>query len=165
MCIRDRINTHPRKKIFDRNGIELATDILRPTLLFKNEKEKEQALTVLLNDSQDIFLNTKRRLYLENKVSQKILTKVQAACSCAPIKEDTFKRYYPFGSIFGTVIGFSGTDGGLEGVEKVMDDSLIIDSNRSTYSKSLRGDKLYGNLDSYLNLEDSEGLSLSLIHI
>ena len=110
--IATKINIHPRKKIFDRNGIELATDILRPTLLFKNEKEKEQALTVLLNDSQDIFLNTKRRLYLENKVSQKILTKVQAACSCAPIKEDTFKRYYPFGSIFGTVIGFSGTDGG-----------------------------------------------------
>ena len=95
-------------------------------------------------------------------MSQKILTKVQAACSCSPIREDTFKRYYPFGSIFGTVIGFSGTDGGLEGVEKVMDDLLIIDSKRSIYNKSLRGEKLYGSLDSYLNLEDSEGLSLTL---
>ena len=132
-------------------------------MLFKNEKEKEQALTVLLDDSQDIFLNTKRRLYLENKVSQKILTKVQEACSCSPIREDTFKRYYPFGSIFGTVIGFSGTDGGLEGVEKVMDDLLIIDSKRSIYNKSLRGEKLYGSLDSYLNLEDSEGLSLTCL--
>ena len=157
-----KLNIHPRKKIFDRNGIELATDILRPTLLFKNEKEKELALTVLLDDSQDIFLNTKRRLYLENKVSKKIFTKVQAACSCSPIREDTFKRYYPFGSIFGPVIGFSGTDGGLEGVEKVMNDLLVIDSERSTYNKSLRGEKLYGSLDSYLNLNSSEGLSLTL---
>ena len=157
-----KLNIHPRKKIFDRNGIELATDILRPTLLFKNEKEKELALTVLLDDSQDIFLNTKRRLYLENKVSKKIFTKVQTACSCSPIREDTFKRYYPFGSIFGPVIGFSGTDGGLEGVEKVMNDLLVIDSERSTYNKSLRGEKLYGSLDSYLNLNSSEGLSLTL---
>ena len=73
-----KLNIHPRKKIFDRNGIELATDILRPTLLFKNEKEKELALTVLLDDSQDIFLNTKRRLYLENKVSKKIFTNVHS---------------------------------------------------------------------------------------
>ena len=157
-----KLNIHPRKKIFDRNGIELATDILRPTLLFKNEKEKEQALTVLLDNSQDIFLNTKRRLYLENKVSKQTFTKVQTACSCSPIREDTFKRYYPFGSIFGPVIGFSGTDGGLEGVEKVMNDLLVIDSERSTYNKSLRGEKLYGSLDSYLNLNSSEGLFLTL---
>ena len=157
-----KLNIHPRKKIFDRNGIQLATDILRPTLLFKNEKEKEQALTVLLDNSQDIFLNTKRRLYLENKVSKQTFTKVQTACSCSPIREDTFKRYYPFGSIFGPVIGFSGTDGGLEGVEKVMNDLLVIDSERSTYNKSLRGEKLYGSLDSYLNLNSSEGLFLTL---
>ena len=47
-----------------------------------------------------------------------------------PIREDTFKRYYPFGSIFGPVIGFSGTDGGLEGVEKVMNENLVIEEKK-----------------------------------
>ena len=157
-----KVNIQPRKKILDRNGIELATDVLRPTLLFKNENDKQKALKILLEDSQDIFLNTKRRLYLENRVPKKILTRVQQACSCSPIREDTFKRYYPYGSIFGPVIGFSGTDGGLEGVEKVMEDSLVIDSSKSTFIRSNKGEKLYGNLDFYSNLENSDGLSLTL---
>ena len=41
------INLQPRKKILDRNGIELATDILRPTLLFKNENDKNIAKDIL----------------------------------------------------------------------------------------------------------------------
>ena len=46
------INLQPRKKILDRNGIELATDILRPTLLFKNENDKNIAKDILLLKSQ-----------------------------------------------------------------------------------------------------------------
>ena len=157
-----KVNIQPRKKILDRNGIELATDVLRPTLLFKNENDKQKALKILLEGSQDIFLDTKRRLYLENRVPKKILTKVQQACSCSPIREDTFKRYYPYGSIFGPVIGFSGTDGGLEGVEKVMEDYLVIDGSKSIFIRSNKGEKLYGNLDFYSNLENSGGLSLTL---
>ena len=103
----------------DRNGTELATDILRPTLLFKNETDKNIAKEILEQESQKIFLNTKRRIYLENNISQSILSNIQKACSCVPVREDTFKRYYPFGSIFGPVVGFSGTDGGLEGIESI----------------------------------------------
>ena len=50
------------------------------------------------------------------------------------------QRYYPFGSIFGPVIGFSGTDGGLEGVEKVMNENLVIDERKSTFRQSGRGE-------------------------
>ena len=71
------INLQPRKKILDRNGIELATDILRPTLLFKNENEKNIAKDILVKQSQEIFLNTKRRIYLENNISKSILSEIQ----------------------------------------------------------------------------------------
>ena len=160
--IASKLSIQPRKKILDRNGIELATDILRPTLLFKNEANKRKALNILLNKKQEIFLNTNRRLYLENKIPQKTLTEIQKACSCSPIREDTFKRYYPYGSIFAPVVGFSGTDGGLEGIEKVKDAFLVMGSERLTYSKSLKGEKLSGSVDRYLDQEKSEGLSLTL---
>ena len=156
------INLQPRKKILDRNGIELATDILRPTLLFKNENDKNIAKDILVKQSQEIFLNTKRRIYLENNISKSVLSDIQKACSCVPIREDTFKRYYPFGSIFGPVIGFSGTDGGLEGVEKVMNENLVIEKRKSTFRQSGRGEKLYGQLEDFINLGNNESLSLTL---
>ena len=156
------INLQPRKKILDRNGIELATDILRPTLLFKNENDKNIAKDVLVKQSQEIFLNTKRRIYLENNISKSTLSEIQKACSCVPIREDTFKRYYPFGSIFGPVIGFSGTDGGLEGVEKVMNKNLVIGERKSTFRQSGRGEKLYGQLEDFINLGNNESVSLTL---
>ncbi len=160
--IASEINQQPRKKILDRNGIELATDILRPTLLFKNEQNKNIAKDILDKRSQEIFLNTKRRIYLENNISKSVLSDIQKACSCVPIREETFKRYYPFGSIFSPVIGFSGTDGGLEGVEKVMDEDLVIDIRKSTFNQSGRGEKLYGQLEDFLNLGNDESLYLTL---
>lgn len=50
--IASKLSIQPRKKILDRNGIELATDILRPTLLFKNEANKRKALNILLNKNK-----------------------------------------------------------------------------------------------------------------
>ena len=160
--LNSEINLQPRKKILDRNGTELATDILRPTLLFKNETDKNIAKEILEKESQIIFLNTKRRIYLENNISQSILSNIQKACSCVPVREDTFKRYYPFGSIFGPVVGFSGTDGGLEGIEKVLNDDLVISARRMTFNQSGRGEKLYGQLEDFLSLGNNEGLYLTL---
>ena len=81
------INLQPRKKILDRNGIELATDILRPTLLFKNENEKNIAKDILVKQSQEIFLNTKRRIYLESNISKSTLSDIQKQEKLLRMKE------------------------------------------------------------------------------
>ena len=46
-----------------------------PTLLFKNENDKNIAKDILAKQSQEIFLNTKRRIYLENNILIKLPNK------------------------------------------------------------------------------------------
>ena len=156
------LNIYPRKKIYDRFGTELAADIIRTTLLFNSQKDKDIALEVLGGNSTNIFLNTNRRLYLENRLNQSTLKKIMSECNCAPIMEPRFKRYYPYGSIYGPIIGFSGTDGGLEGIEKIENSKLTIKKRKSSFIQSLRGEKLSGQIDDYISVDESEGLNLTL---
>ena len=122
----------PRLKIVDRNGNQLALDILRETLLFKNEIDKNIVLQLAIEENVAIFLNANRRLWFENDIDITFLEKAKNACDCNPIQEMRSRRYYPYGSITSTVVGFSGTDGGLEGVERVYNTELSeIEFSRS----------------------------------
>ena len=61
----------PRKKILDRNNNELASSILRATLIFKNKEEKRSAQKFAQENGKKIFLSSNRGfilspLYLTN---------------------------------------------------------------------------------------------------
>ena len=71
-----------------------------------------------------------------------------------------FRRYYPYGSISGTVVGFAGADGGLDGVEKLFDSALKAEIKEDFFIRSAKGQKTFGNLKSF-NLEE-EKLALTL---
>ena len=49
------LNTFPRKGIIDRNGNELAVDILRSTLIFENSIDKDNALAFASIEGEPVF--------------------------------------------------------------------------------------------------------------
>ena len=152
----------PRLKIVDRNGNQLALDILRETLLFKNEIDKNIVLQLAIEENVAIFLNANRRLWFENDIDITFLEKAKNACDCNPIQEMRSRRYYPYGSITSTVVGFSGTDGGLEGVERVYNTELSeIEFSRS-FIRSRKGSKTVGDLEDFYSSNPQKNLKLTL---
>ena len=60
-----------------------------------------------------------------------------------------FISYYPYGSITSTVIGFSGTDGGLEGAERVFENQISKSQSSQSFIRNRRGEKTFGDLNSF----------------
>ena len=54
------INFLPRGKIVDRNDNQLALDIVRPTLLFDNQTQKEMVFKLAEAEGIPVFLNSNR---------------------------------------------------------------------------------------------------------
>ena len=134
----------PRKKIFDRNNNELASSILRATLIFKNKEEKRSAQKFAQENGKKIFLSSNRRLYFESSLSNKFIQDIKNFCECKIIKEDIFRRYYPYGSIVSPLLGFAGIDGGLEGLEKSFDSLLSSEQIKETFLRDAKQKKLKG---------------------
>ena len=81
---------------------------------------KKKFINFANDNSKIIFLNANKRLYFESNIDQKFISEAREFCGCTIIREDLFRRYYPYGSIAGTVVGFAGADGGLDGVEELL---------------------------------------------
>ena len=81
------INFLPRGKIVDRNDNQLALDIVRPTLLFNNQTQKEMVFKLAEAEGIPVFLNSNRRLWFENEIDINFLKKAKIACECNPIQE------------------------------------------------------------------------------
>ena len=156
------INFLPRGKIVDRNDNQLALDIVRQTLLFSNETQKETVFKLAKAEGIPIFLNSNRRLWFENEIDVDFLKKAKLACNCSLIQEPRSRRYYPYGSIASTVIGFSGTDGGLEGVEKVFENEISKSESSQSFLRNRRGEKIFGDLTSFNLSNDQKSLKLTL---
>jgi len=156
------INFLPRGKIVDRNDNQLALDIVRQTLLFSNETQKETVFKLAKAEGIPIFLNSNRRLWFENEIDVDFLKKAKLACNCSLIQEPRSRRYYPYGSIASTVIGFSGTDGGLEGVEKVFENEISKSESSQSFLRNRRGEKIFGDLTSFNLSNEQKSLKLTL---
>ena len=155
------VNFLPRGKIVDRNNNQLALDIVRPTLLFNNQTQKEIVSNLADAESIPIFLSSNRRLWFENEIPINFLKKAREACNCKPIQEPRSRRYYPYGSIASTVIGFSGTDGGLEGVERVFEDQISKSQLSQSFVRNRLGEKTFGDLSSF-DPSSNKNLKLTL---
>ncbi len=152
----------PRKTIVDRNQNELAISIKRPTLIFKSEVDKDRILEFSSNKSKDIFLSTNKRLYFESNIDQKFIDEAEIICSCIIIREDLYRRYYPYGSIAATVVGFSGPDGGLDGVEAIYNSSLQGDIKEDFFVRSAKGQKTLGDLETYIQKDEVLQLTIDI---
>ena len=152
----------PRKKIVDRNNNVLASSILRATLIFKNKEEKRLAQIFAQENGEKIFLSSNRRLYFESSLSSKFIRDLKKYCECKIIKEDVFRRYYPYGSIVSPLLGFAGIDGGLEGLEKSFDSLLSSKQIKETFLRDAKQKKVKGNLENFNNNFTTSGLRLTI---
>ena len=153
--------TTPRRKILDRNSIELATDIRRDTFIFSSNAEKEKILEFSKKNSIEIFLNTNKRIWFQNPLSSSFYNDSKEYCGCKIIREEKYRRYYPFGSVASTLLGFAGTEGGLEGVERVFNSRLLTKPEKRKFIKDARQRIVMGDINDFIDNEENS-LTLTL---
>ena len=153
--------TTPRRKILDRNSIELATDIRRDTFIFSSNAAKEKILEFSKKNSIEIFLNANKRIWFQNPISSGFYNDSKEYCGCKIIREEKYRRYYPFGSVASTLLGFAGTEGGLEGVERVFNSRLLTKSEKRKLIKDARQRIVMGDINDFIDNEENS-LTLTL---
>ena len=153
--------TTPRRKILDRNSNELATDIRRDTFIFSSNAEKEKIIEFSNIKSIEIFLNANKRIWFQNPVTSSFYNDSKEYCNCRIIREEKYRRYYPFGSVASALIGFAGTEGGLEGVERIFNSRLSTKSEKRKFIKDARQRIVMGDINDFIDNEENS-LTLTL---
>lgn len=131
---RERQIKAPRGKIYDRNGVMIASNkaVYSISVIYSQTTEKEKVVRIL---SEQLGLSSseiKKKVY-KNSVREKIKSNVEKKIadrirkyklSGVKIDED-YKRVYPFDSLASKVLGFTGGDNqGIVGLEVAYDKYL-----------------------------------------
>ena len=156
------IKNHPRKKILDRNNNELAVSILRSTLLFRSEEEKDLGIRFSEISNEPIFLTNPKRIYFENEIDKKFINDLKSFCKCVAISEPIYRRYYPHGGIVSPLIGFSGVGGGLEGIERSYDSILSSDVENINFFRDGKGRRVKGDIKDFIENRLKDDLRLTI---
>ena len=83
---------------------------------------------------------------MKNNFQKNFISRLEKFCQCEAIYESLFRRYYPYGGIISPLIGFSGLDGGLEGLEKSYENYLKSDFTKRNLTKDRKGRRTNGDL-------------------
>jgi len=132
------VQQHPRGRIYDRNGVLLAADVLtRSIALDTYHLEEPEALLSILSrhlglSRESLREKFQRKTYftwIKRKVdlatAEKIRQEMEEAGARGLIFIEEWQRVYPQGELASNVLGFAGIDGqGLEGVELACDPLL-----------------------------------------
>lgn len=161
-----------RGEIQDRNGVALTYDISSPSILaipaqIEDPKGTSEKLASALGMSPEKVqtLITKRQssVWIKPEGRKMSLEKAEEIRKLGlpgiAVAED-YKRFYPFGSLAAHVLGFTGIDGGLTGVESKYNKELTGLKGNVSYLADARGDKMPGSTDKYS--EPKAGLNLQL---
>lgn len=125
--------TPRRGAIMDQNGQPLAISVPVPSIYAVRENVENKPLAAkklarILGVKAAALLNRLERgrgfVWLERKVDPVVAEGVEeAAMDGIGIRTES-RRYYPNGDLAGSVLGFVGTDGGLEGLESSLEEHL-----------------------------------------
>ena len=124
---RERAIKAARGRIYDRNGIEIASNkpVCTISVIHSQLKEKEKVIEVL---TQELGLSreyvTKRvekissREKIKSNVEKEIADKIRSYQLDGVMVDEDYKRFYPYSDIASKVIGFTGSDNqGIVGLE------------------------------------------------
>ncbi|MHB1376654.1 MAG: peptidoglycan D,D-transpeptidase FtsI family protein [Candidatus Humimicrobiaceae bacterium] len=162
-----------RGKIFDRNGIELASSIIEKTItanpkLIKDPiKASEDLAKILLIDKDELTQKLSDKnigfLYIARKIDSSKADKIADLNLEGIYIEDESKRYYPQNDLASTLIGFTGTDNiGLTGLELKYEETLRgIDGTVST-QKDVFGQIIQTNSENYSPPVDGGDIVLTI---
>ena len=125
---------NPRRgAILDRNGQPLAISVPVPSIYAVRENVENKALTArklspMLGLDSEALRNRLSRgsgfVWLKRKVDPDVADQVRNADLDGVGIRTESRRYYPNGDLAGAVLGFVGTDGGLEGLESSLEEHL-----------------------------------------
>lgn len=136
--VREVVQSHPRGRIYDRNGLLLAFDVraisialdhyhmTKPELL---ERLLEKHLAVSEERAEGLIYREGYFTWVARKVDPEVADALRAEAEEEDIRGllyiPEWKRVYPQGKLASNVIGFAGLDNrGLEGVELALDEAL-----------------------------------------
>ncbi len=173
-----------RGTIYDATGKTLAqsasvwTVVLEPAY-FKDYKDPEaarrtvaQGLSQILDmDEETVYEKTQGNayfVYLKRRVETDVrdeinefLEKNELSAGVRLIED--YKRYYPYGTVASTVLGFTGTDGqGLEGLELQYDAELRGTAGRLISSQNALGTDMPFEYEKYVEAENGHDLVLTI---
>lgn len=124
---RERSIKAARGKIYDRNGIEIASNkpVCTISVIHSQLKDKEKVISVLTEElelSEEYV--TKRvekvssREKIKSNVEKEVADKIRGYQLDGVMVDEDYKRFYPYSDIASKVIGFTGSDNqGIVGLE------------------------------------------------
>jgi len=176
--LRDTIISANRGTIYDSNMNVIAesatcwTVVLSPLDISTNDYAKiASGLSEILGVDYDTILEkcSKKNYYeiIKRKVELPIVEEIRSFIKENEVNgiyfiEDS-KRYYPYGNLASTVIGFVGTDNyGLAGVEAYYDDYLSGTAGRVLTAKNAVGTDMYYEYETVYEAEEGYSLVLTI---
>lgn len=161
-----------RGEIWDRNGVRLTYNISSPSIM---------AIPAQIEDAQSTAAQLARVLDMNEADVLKMITKRESSVYIKPggrkiteekasevrnlnlpgikVAEDN-KRYYPFGSLAAHILGFTGIDKGLTGVEAKYNGELAGINGNVSFMTDASGDVMPNSSEHYR--EPKDGLNLQL---
>ena len=130
-----------RGSIFDRNNFPLAVSIVNYDLYALKGFKKSQLMSlseVLDLEVDAIKYSFSRKTILKKNLSNKEILDIKILNLSNFEIEMRHSRHYPLGEQIGTLIGFYGTDGAQEGLEKSYDNVLSGVNGREKFFKNAK---------------------------
>ena len=173
-----------RGTIYDATGKVLAqsasvwTVVLEPAYFSKYDDPEAARRTVasglaaiLDMDEEEVYERTQGNsyfVYLKRRVETSIRDQINEFLEAEGISSgvrliEDYKRYYPYGTVASTVLGFTGTDGqGLEGLELQYDTQLRGTAGRLISSRNALGTDMPFEYEQYVEAQDGNNLVLTI---
>ena len=173
-----------RGTIYDATGKVLAqsasvwTVVLEPAYFSEYDDPEAARRTVasglaaiLDMDEEEVYERTQGNsyfVYLKRRVETSIRDQINEFLEAEGISSgvrliEDYKRYYPYGTVASTVLGFTGTDGqGLEGMELQYDTQLRGTAGRLISSQNALGTDMPFEYEQYVEAQDGNNLVLTI---
>ncbi|QAY65418.1 stage V sporulation protein D [Paenibacillus protaetiae] len=163
-----------RGEIQDRNGVKLAYNVSSPTVWavtaqIKDRQKTAAELAPILDMTPETLLKkiTTKQMLVELKPGGRKMTLAKAQqvknlnLPGIVVAEDS-KRYYPFGDLAAQVLGFTGIDKGLTGVEASYNSELTGVRGSVSFLSDASGGTMPNSSDTYTPPKDGLTLQLTL---
>ena len=131
---RERAIKAKRGRIFDRNGVEIATNkpVCTISVIHKQITDPERVIKVLSDELGLSEEKVRKRVEkvssierIKSNVEKEIADKIREYDLDGVMVDEDYKRYYPYESLASKVIGFTGSDNqGIIGLEVKYDEYL-----------------------------------------
>ena len=125
-----------------------------------DDEEKQKLLEKSQQDNKYAVVENK----VENRIKEEIaaFVKENKLGRCVGFEQAT-ERYYPYGSLASTVIGFTGADSqGLAGIESYYNEQLTGTNGRIITAKDAKSNSISSDYETSVEAQDGQSLTLTI---